>query len=67
MSSSETAQGDRQGDRSGGILGGGQPLLIYLRHDDPFDDAGLKDKLSPESALRAFPSNPWLSWEAPNG
>ncbi len=50
MSSSATARLiDREiGDLSGDILGGGKPLLTYLRYDVKFDDALLKDKLSPE-------------------
>jgi hypothetical protein len=50
MSSSDTAHAiDREvGDLSGDILGGGKPLLTYLRYDVRFDDPALKDKLSPE-------------------
>lgn len=47
MSSSATAnQIDSEiGDLSGDILGGGEPLLTYLRYNVQFDDAWLKDKL----------------------
>ena len=47
MSSSETAHeiDSEIGDLSGDILGGGKPLLTYLRYDVQFDDAWLKDKL----------------------
>ena len=50
MSSSATAHeiDSEIGDLSGDILGGGKPLLTYLRYDVRFDDAWLKDKLSPE-------------------
>ncbi len=50
MSSSETAiEIDSEiGDLRGEILGGGKPLLTYLRYDVRFDDAWLRDKLSPE-------------------
>jgi hypothetical protein len=50
MSSSKTAHeiDSEIGDLSGDILGGGQPLLTYLRYDVRFDDEWLKDKLSPE-------------------
>jgi hypothetical protein len=50
MSSSETAHeiDSEIGDLSGDLLGGGKPLLTYLRYDVQFDDAWLKDKLSPE-------------------
>ncbi len=50
MSSSETAHeiDSEIGDLSGDILGGGKPLLTYLRYDVQFDDAWLKDKLNPE-------------------
>lgn len=68
MSSRETARemDTEIGKLEGDILGGGKPLLTYLRHDDRFDDAGLKAKLisEPGPALRAFRSNPWLSWDA---
>ncbi len=47
MSSSATAHeiDSEIGDLSGDILGGGRPLLTYLRYDVKFDDAWLKDKL----------------------
>jgi predicted acylesterase/phospholipase RssA len=47
MSSSVTAReiDSEIGDLSGDILGGGQPLLTYLRYDVKFDDDWLKDKL----------------------
>lgn len=50
MSSSATAHEiDREvGDLSGDILGGGKPLLTYLRYDVKFDDPALKDTLSAE-------------------
>jgi hypothetical protein len=50
MSSSQTAHeiDSEIGDLSGDILGGGKPLLTYLRYDVRFDDKWLKDKLSPE-------------------
>ncbi|MDH5625939.1 MAG: patatin-like phospholipase family protein [Nitrospira sp.] len=50
MSSSQTARkiDSEIGDLSGDILGGGKTLLTYLRYDVRFDDAWLKDKLSPE-------------------
>jgi predicted acylesterase/phospholipase RssA len=50
MSSSPTAHEiDREiGDLAGDILGGGNPLLTYLRYDVLFDDASLRDKLNPE-------------------
>ena len=50
MSSSATAHeiDSEIGDLKGDILGGGKPLLTYLRYDVQFDDAWLKDKLSPE-------------------
>ena len=45
MSSSATAHeiDSEIGDLSGDILGGGKPLLTYLRYDVRFDDAWLKD------------------------
>jgi len=47
MSSSETAHeiDSEIGDLSGDILGGGEPLLTYLRYDVQFDEDWLKDKL----------------------
>jgi hypothetical protein len=47
MSSSLTAReiDSEIGDLRGDILGGGRPLLTYLRYDVRFDDAWLKDKL----------------------
>ena len=50
MSSSATPQqiDSEIGDLSGDILGGGKPLLSYLRYDVKFDDPWLQDKLSPE-------------------
>jgi hypothetical protein len=50
MSSSATANeiDSEIGDLKGDILGGGEPLLTYLRYDVKFDDDWLKDKLSPE-------------------
>jgi hypothetical protein len=47
MSSSETAHpiDSEIGDLSGDILGGGKPLLTYLRYNAQFDEAWLKDKL----------------------
>jgi len=47
MSSSATAHeiDSEIGDLSSDILGGGKPLLTYLRYDVKFDDAWLKDKL----------------------
>jgi hypothetical protein len=47
MSSSATAHeiDSEIRDLKGDILGGGQPLLTYLRYDVRFDDAWLKDKL----------------------
>ena len=50
MSSSKTAReiDSEIGDLSGDILGGGKPQLTYLRYDVKFDDAWLKDRLSPE-------------------
>ncbi len=50
ISSSETAReiDSEIGKLDGDILGGGKPLLTYLRYDVTFDDAWLKDKLSPE-------------------
>ena len=50
MSSSATAHeiDSEIGDLSGDILGGGKPLLSYLRYDVKFDDAWLKDRLNPE-------------------
>ncbi len=47
MSSSVTARAiDTEiGDLRGDILGGGQPLLTYLRYDVQFDEAWLRDKL----------------------
>lgn len=47
MSSSETAQeiDSEIGDLRGDILGGGKPLLTYLRYGVRFDDAWLNDKL----------------------
>ncbi|WNM62264.1 patatin-like phospholipase family protein [Candidatus Nitrospira neomarina] len=53
MSSSQTAReiDGEIGDLSGDILGGGQPLLTYLRYDVRFDDEWLKDKLNPEQLM----------------
>ncbi|MDH3287819.1 MAG: patatin-like phospholipase family protein [Betaproteobacteria bacterium] len=50
MSSSATAReiDSEIGKLDGDILGGGKPLLTYLRYDVQFDDVSLKDKLSPE-------------------
>jgi len=50
MSSSKTAHeiDSEIGDLKGDILGGGKPLLTYLRYDVKFDDAWLKNKLNPE-------------------
>ena len=50
MSSSKTAReiDSEIGDLSGDLLGGGKPLLTYLRYDVKFDDAWLKNRLSPE-------------------
>lgn len=50
MSSSVTArQIDSEiGDLKDDVLGGGKPLLTYLRYDVRFDDEWLQDKLSPE-------------------
>ena len=47
MSSSATAHeiDSEIGDLSGDILGGGKPLLTYLRYDVQFDEAWLKKKL----------------------
>jgi len=47
MSSSETAHeiDSEIGDLSGDILGGGKPLLTYLRYDVQFDEDWLKKKL----------------------
>jgi uncharacterized protein len=47
MSSSETAReiDSEIGDLEGDILGGGKPLLTYLRYDVKFDDEWLKGKL----------------------
>ena len=50
MSSSKTAReiDSEIGNLDGDILGGGKPLLTYLRYDVTFDDAWRKDTLSPE-------------------
>jgi hypothetical protein len=50
MSSSETAHeiDSEIGDLKGDVLGGGKPLLTYLRYDVRFDDGWLKDRLSPK-------------------
>lgn len=50
MSSSKTAReiDSEIGDLEGDILGGGKPLLTYLRYDVKFDDEWLRDKLSAE-------------------
>jgi hypothetical protein len=63
------ASGPKEGLGLPARLAGDKPLLTSLRYNDRFDDAGLKDKLisEPGTALRAFGSNPWLSWDAPNG
>ncbi len=47
MSASPTADDidSEIGDLSGDILGGGQPLITYLRYNVRFDDAWLRDKL----------------------
>ncbi|MBK5105288.1 MAG: patatin-like phospholipase family protein [Burkholderiales bacterium] len=47
MSASQTPReiDSEIGDLSEDILGGGKPLLTYLRYDVKFDDAWLKDKL----------------------
>ncbi len=50
MSSSPTAReiDSECGDLSGDVLGGGEPLLTYLRYDVKFDDPWLRGKLSAE-------------------
>ena len=47
MSSSPTAKkiDSEIGDLSGDVIGGGNPLLTYLRYDVSFDESWLKEKL----------------------